>query len=368
LAPLSRAALARLPKAELHLHFEGAVLPGDLRALYPRTRRPPLPRSRWRTLYSFHGFGGFLKAFGGLCALLETPDDFGRLVPRLAVRLRRQGVRRAELLLSLPVHTRRGLSAESVLESILARREAARAAGVEIGLILDGVRQWGAEALAPCVDLGRRYRDQGVLGIGLGGDETSRPPEEFRPLFERARDQGLRTVLHSGETGSAAALARDLRVLRPERVGHALRAAEQPRLLDALAEAGTPVEVAVTSNWRTGLIPRRADHPLPEFLRRGVRVVLATDDPAFFGCDLLGEYERAQRLCRLSASRVRALALGSLEAAFTAPGAGRPWLPIPAPSGGARDGECAAGGPPAPRLRPSGAVRGFPGRGPRRTP
>lgn len=313
---LSRAELARLPKAELHLHLEGAVLPGDLRALYPRTRRPPSPRRSWPALYRFEGFRGFLRAFGAVCQLLQEPEDFGRLIPRLVSRLARQGVRRAELLLSLPVHLRRGLNGEAVLESILERRASARRRGVDVGLILDGVRQWGAEALAPCVELARRYRDRGVLGIGLGGDEISREPGEFAPLFRRARGSGLRTVLHAGEIGSPRAIERDLRLLEPQRLGHALRAGEDPMLMDRLAALGIPVEVAITSNWRTGLLKKPADHPLPQFLEHGVRVVLATDDPAFFRTNLLAEYAQAQRLFGLGPARLRALAHESLRASF----------------------------------------------------
>jgi adenosine deaminase len=314
---LDRVALARIPKAELHLHLEGAVSLGDLRALYPRGRRPPLPRRSWPALYRFEGFHGFLRAFGSVCQLLERPEDFGRVIPRLASRLVRQGVRRAELLVSLPVHQRRGLEGEAILESILERRDAARRRGVEIGLILDGVRQWGADALAPCIDLARRYRERGVLGIGLGGDEGARGPAEFAPLFRRARRCGLHTVLHAGEIGPPAAIERDLRALEPQRLGHALRAAEDTMLLDRLAARRLPVEVAVTSNWRTGLLRSRAEHPLPRFLEHGVRVVLATDDPAFFRTTLGAEYAQAQRLFGLSPECMRALARESLRASFT---------------------------------------------------
>jgi adenosine deaminase len=109
---------------------------------------------------------------------------------------------------------------------------------------------------------------------------------------------------------------RAIEVLAPERLGHALRAAEDPRLIDRIAACGIPVEVAVTSNWRTGLLKRRADHPLPRLLEAGVRVVLAADDPAFFRTTLVGEYAQAQRLFGLMPRQVRALARESLRAAF----------------------------------------------------
>lgn len=363
---LSRAALARLPKADLHLHLEGAVTPADLRALYPPSRRPPVPRRQWPSLYRFRGFAGFLRCFGALCGLLQTPEDFGTVVLRLARRLRRQGVRRAEILLSLPVHLRRGLSGEAVLEAILSRRQAAARLGVDFGLILDGVRQWGPGALEPCLALGRRYRAQGVLGMGIGGDEASLPAEAYAPLFRRAREAGLATVAHAGEIGGPEEIVRALRALEPQRLGHGLRAAEDPRLLDELAERRLPVEVAVTSNWRTGLLRRRADHPLPRFLRHGVRVVLATDDPAFFGATLVGEYALAQRLWGLSAARLRALARASLRASFAGGGGaglrsrgGPRRAPLAPPSAGARRWR-------APR--PSAAHRDARGRAPRRTP
>jgi adenosine deaminase len=351
----ARAALARLPKAELHLHLEGAITSGDLRSLYARGRRPPVPRRRWASLYRFQGFGGFLRAFGAVCALLETPGDFGAAARRVCRRLRRQGVRRAELLVSMPVHLRRGLSGEAILDSLGESARQARALGLEIGFILDGVRQWGPESLAPCVDLARRCRGRGVLGIGVGGDERARPPEEYAGLFRRARRAGLRTVAHAGETGGPEEIARVLRFLEPERLGHALRAAEDPRLLDLLAERRIPVEVAITSNWRTGLLRRRADHPLPEFLRRGVNAVLATDDPAFFGASLIDEYAFARRLCGLDARGVRRLAAASLRAAFVNPAPGAPERSRPAgaaPERACRPPAAARGGPvPAPPRR-----------------
>lgn len=355
MSPRARALLARLPKAELHLHLEGALTPADLRGLYARGRRPPVPRSRWASLYRFRGFGGFLRAFGAVCALLDAPADFGAAALRVARRLRGQGVRRAEILVSLPVHLRRGLRGEEVLESLSESVAAARALGLSLGFILDGVRQWGPESLAPCVELARRFAGRGVLGIGMGGDERARPPEEYAPLYRRAREAGLRTVVHAGETGGPEEIARALRALEPERLGHGLRAAEDPRLLERLAERRIPVEVAITSNWRTGLVRRRADHPLAEFLRRGVNAVLATDDPAFFRTTLTDEYLLAARLCGLDAAGTRRLAAASLRAAFVSP-------PPAAPARIRRAGAPPAGGARRPAAAPAAPVPASPRR------
>ena len=141
-----------------------------------------------------------------------------------------------------------------------------------------------------------RYRDRGVVGVGLGGLEAQYPPEPYRPAFELAHAEGLASVPHAGEVVGPRSVRGALDALGADRIRHGIRAVEDPGLVRELAGRGTVLDVCPISNLRTKAVGSLDEHPLPRLAAAGVRCSISTDDPAMFGTDLTRDYEAATSL------------------------------------------------------------------------
>ena len=188
-----------------------------------------------------------------------------------------------------PDFVRHGLRTQELTAAI--RAGLARVPGIEIALIADLVRDSGAENAAVTLEEVNEVKDQGVIGIGIGGSEQAYPPEPFAAVFEKARQLGFHTTAHAGEAAGAASIWGAIRSLHVERIGHGTRAYEDEPLLDFLAAQKIALEMCPISNMRTGVVPRIDDHPIRRFFERGILVTVNTDDPKMFGTSLAQEYE-----------------------------------------------------------------------------
>jgi aminodeoxyfutalosine deaminase len=167
---------------------------------------------------------------------------------------------------------------------------------VEIRLTPDIVRSFPLEDAHHVVEHSVRYRDRGVVGVGLGGLEADFPPEPFAPVFERVRSEGLASVPHAGEVAGPGSVRGALDALGADRIRHGFRAIEDPDLVEELRDRGIVLDVCPISNVRTGAVPTLEEHPLRELVAAGVRCSVNTDDPAMFDTDLEREYEAAASL------------------------------------------------------------------------
>jgi len=327
----SKSFIQSLPKAELHLHLEGSVDPATLAEL-SRLYHTPLPteNNRYdvagsgdvpteedvRRLYSYKDFNGFLLAFKSVTERLRSPEDYELVTYRLMQKLRQQNVMHAEVYVSIGVIRWRGQPVEPIFEGMERGRERGqRDFGVSLLWIFDAVRHFGPEAAAEVFELAARLRDRNVVGIGIGGDEARGPAEWFRDIYKKAADSGLRLTAHAGETTGPESVWGALNI-GAERIGHALAAAQDPELLEVMAEKQVPVEVCVTSNVRTGTCRELRDHPVRKFFDQGLMVTLNTDDPAMFQTSLNKEYEMVQQEFEFTDDHLRELARNSFEASF----------------------------------------------------
>lgn len=314
--------IRRLPKAELHLHLEGTILPSTLVELSVRHDAKPLTLPEAEALYQFSDFTGFLESFKAVTRLLIGPDDYELAAWRMMEHLKAQGVVHAEVFISVGVIYLWRNHDATAFEPIFAGLERARERGQkELGLslywIFDAVRHFTLEEAVrvfhKAIELKRTY--PAIIGIGLGGDERVAGSEPFRALYTEARAAGLRLTNHAGETTGPEAI-REALSIGSERIGHAFSATRDFYLMEDLKERGIPLELNPTSNVRTGVCASFDVHPLRKYFDSGLLVTLNSDDPAFFGSDLANEYLLAHTVQRFTRKELRQLAANSIRASF----------------------------------------------------
>ena len=311
--------IAVLPKAELHVHLEGAVEPLHLSRLATKhqTALAAGGEQAIQALYTTRDFAGFLEAFKIVCQHLQTPVDYEFITYRVLRRLSRQQVRYAEIIISAGVMLWNGQNIVTLFTGIDAGARKAQAEfGIRVQWIFDVVRQFPVEQAWGVARAAAALRSRGVVALGIGGDETAAPAERFQEIFAFARDHGLHLVAHAGETVGPESIWSALNHLGAERIGHGLTAAHDPALLDHIGSRQLPVEICLTSNLRTGGIAELNQHPLRQYFDRGLNVSLHSDDPTLFGTDLNREYLLAHEAFGFNQFELRRLAMNSFESSF----------------------------------------------------
>jgi aminodeoxyfutalosine deaminase len=314
--------IRRLPKAELHLHLEGTILPETLVQLSSRPGRRPLTLPEAEALYQFTDFTGFIESFKAVTRLLTDPEDYEIAAWGMMQHLAAQGVIHAEVYVSVGVIYMWRNHDPEAFEPIFAaleraRERARRELGLSLYWIFDAVRHFTVPEAERVFRKAAAMRAEypAIVGIGLGGDERRCGSEPFRALYAQARAAGLRLTNHAGETTGPEAIWEALSI-GSERIGHALSAIAAPSLLAELKSRGTALELNPTSNVRTGVCPSFAAHPLRRLFDLGLLVTLNSDDPAFFGSDLAHEYLLAHTQQAFTRDELRRLAAHSFRASF----------------------------------------------------
>jgi aminodeoxyfutalosine deaminase len=291
------------PKIELHVHLEGAVLP-DLLLRIARRNHVSLPvddLEGLRSLYAFRDFAHFIEVYTMSVAALRVERDFRELVVAYAEQAKAHGGVYVEAIFGPSDPVRLGASWDEVFSGYCDGAQSAwEEHGVQVALTPDIARQYPIEEAELVGRYAAKYRDRGIVGLGLGGLEDGHPPEPFAGVFAAAREAGLASVPHAGEVVGPASVRGALDALRADRIRHGIRAVEDPALVSELAERRLVLDVCPYSNLRTGAVPSFEAHPLPLLHRAGVPCSLSTDDPAMFDTDLVREYEHAVTRWRIS--------------------------------------------------------------------
>jgi adenosine deaminase/aminodeoxyfutalosine deaminase len=314
--------IRRLPKAELHLHLEGTILPATLVELSARHDRRPIALPEAEALYQFTDFTGFLMAFKAVTEHLVSPGDYELAAWRMMQRLAAQGVVHAEVYVSVGVFLHWRNPDPDAFDPIFAgleraRERALRELGLSLYWIFDAVRHFAIKEAEQVFRKAAELRPAhpSIIGIGLGGDERRTGSEPFRALYTKARTAGLRLTNHAGETTGPEAIWEAL-AIGSERIGHALSAVHDESLLRELKARRISLELNPTSNVRTGVCPSFAAHPLRRYFDLGLLVTLNSDDPAFFGSDLANEFLLAHTQQGFTHEELRQLAANSIGASF----------------------------------------------------
>jgi aminodeoxyfutalosine deaminase len=292
-------ALTPYPKIELHVHLEATVQPETLLAIAKRNGQP-LPADTvegLRELYRFRDFDHFIEVWILTTNCLRTEDDFRRVVVDYAAEAKRHGAVYLEAIFSPIERTWRGVDWDEIFGGYCdGAQEAREAHGVEVRLTPDITRSAPLEDALALVRHAARYRERGVVAVGLGGEEAQYPAEPFAPAFRAAREAGLGSVPHAGEVVGPPSIRAALDALEADRIRHGIRAVDDPGLVRELADRGLVLDVTPISNVRTGAVSSLAEHPLPRLVGAGVPCTVSTDDPVMFDTDLTREYEAVEAL------------------------------------------------------------------------
>ncbi len=314
--PRPSAFVRSLPKAELHLHLEGAIEAQTLLEIQRSHGLQDATLAEVERLYQYSDFDGFLVSFKDITAHLKVPEDYELITYRLMERLKAENVLHAEVYVSVGVCLYRKQDFAAIFEALeRGRLRGERDFGISLLWIFDAVRHFGSAEAQRVAELAVQYRERNVVGFGIGGDERRAGPELFREVYHYCAEHGLRLTAHAGETTGAESIWGALN-LGAERVGHALSAQQDRDLLQELGERQVPVEICVSSNVRTGVCPNVGDHPVRRYFDEGLMVTINTDDPSMFGTTLSGEYQLLQENFGFSDDHLRELARNSFEAAF----------------------------------------------------
>ncbi len=317
-----RAALAAMPKAELHLHLDGSLRVATALEL-ARTRGVDAPRDAeaMRAVLvapmPCTSQAELLRAFDLPIALMQDAEALERIAAELVETKAAENVRYVEIRWGPLLHVARGLSLSDGIAAVArGARDAAARTGTVVRLICTALRSHDPAANVELARVAAEFRDEGLTGWDLAGGEEQFPdPELHRAAFAAARDGGLRITVHAGEWGGAAQVRRALE-LDPERIAHGPGAVDDPDLCRELIARNVTLDLCPSSNWQAGIVPSIAAHPLARLHRLGVPVTLSTDDTTVSDLSLTDEYERALDQIGLTTDELWAIDLHALDVAF----------------------------------------------------
>ncbi len=311
--------LRKMPKVELHVHLEGTFRPATLLSL-ARKNGVPLPADdeagleRW---FRFRDFDHFVEIYVTCSRCLKDPADFHRLALDFLAEQAVQNVLYSEVHFTISTHLWNGLDGEGIRQALdEAAAEALRRHGIRMRLIPDIVRNMETERADATLRWAVDGKNDGVVAIGLAGIELGYSNEPFRAHFATAKQEGLHCVAHAGETGGPDSIRSVLEVCGAERIGHGIRAIDDPALLQRLVEDRIPLEVCPSSNVALGVVRSLEEHPVKRLLEAGIVVTINSDDPPLFGTDLTSEYLKLHRAFGYSRRQLAQLSMNGLRHAF----------------------------------------------------
>ncbi len=307
-----------LPKAELHLHIEGSLEPEMLFALAQRNgvAIPFATVEDVRAAYQFSNLQDFLDIYYQGMGVLLTEQDFYDLTWAYLLRAQADNVRHVEIFFDPQGHTDREVAFDTVIGGILRALDDGREQlGISSGLILCFLRHLDEDAAFETLAQAEPWLDR-ILGVGLDSSEVGHPPEKFARVFAAAKAKGLKLVAHAGEEGPPEYVWQALDILHIDRIDHGNRTMEDAALVRRIADEGLALTVCPLSNLKLCVTPSVSDSPVKAMLDAGLKVMLNSDDPAYFGGYVGDNYRAVAEALGLSAAEVVTLARNSIEAAF----------------------------------------------------
>lgn len=284
-----------VPKAELHVHLEGSIQPTTLLTLARRNgvELPVQTVDEMHKWFTFRNFRHFVEIYFAITRCLKTAEDYELIAYEFGANMARQNIRYGEVTFSASTHAfSLGIPFDTYFAGLTRGRQRARDEfGVEMRWVFDIVRDVPDEALNRkraeyTLAVAKEAIQDGVVALGLGGAEEGHPPEPYAPFFDAAREAGLHSVPHAGETVGPVSVWGAIHALGAERLGHGIRSVEDPQLVEYLKQRQIPLEVCPMSNIHLGVYDSIANHPFPLLHASGIPFTVNSDDPPLFNTSL----------------------------------------------------------------------------------
>lgn len=312
-----------MPKVELHVHLEGSVRPETFLTLAKRHKisLPAEDVEGLRTWYTFRDFSHFVEIYMAISSCLRSAEDIELIAREFLAGQAEQNIVYSEVTFT-PYNQffNCGLGFREQLEAVnRARTWGEKELGVRMGIIIDIPREHPTEAGTRVADWVIQGYGDGIIAMGLGGPEQGNPPSKFRRAFERVREAGIPCILHAGETDGPLSIWNAIEVADTRRIGHGVRAIEDPRLMDHLRQTQLALEVCPTSNICLGVYPSLSVHSLPKLMEYGLRITINSDDPPMFNTTLTNEYLACSKAFGWGLETVERLALNAVDVALLQP-------------------------------------------------
>ena len=307
---------------DLHLHLDGAITVGiakqlaQLQDITLPTEDDDALRAMLSVPEDCTSLNDFLSCFALPDSLMQTAEGLREAVRLVMDDALSQGVIYAELRFAPQLHTDGGMTQE---EAVLAALDGLKRSALKGNLILCCMRgENNADANDETLALAEKYlvEDGGVVAIDLAGAEALYPTKDYRALFSRAKEYGVPFTIHAGEADGADSI-RDAIAFGASRIGHGVRCYEDAALIELVRERGIPLEMCPTSNRQTHAVESMDDYPFMDYLDKGLKVTLNTDDPAIEGVTLAGEYRYMEETFGLTEEQKTILLHNAIDAAFT---------------------------------------------------
>ncbi len=311
-----------IPKAELHLHLDGSVRPKTVLEL-AKQGGVPLPTGDLEELKDFlqatdstSSLVEYIEYFELPIAVLQSVPALERATYELCEDLKNDNVRYAEIRYGPWLHVQQGLSLTDVMRGVLSGWTAGRKAfGLEGGIIVTALRDMPPAQNVALAQVAGRFVNEGVVGFDLAGDEAGHPPILHEDAFRVARSLGLRITIHAGEAAGPESVRQAIS-MGAVRLGHGVRAQEDPDVIAMIRENGIQLDTAPTSNAQTKAVRRLDQHPLRRFHEQGIKVTISTDSRTVSDITLTREFEIVTRVLRCSREQVWAMNMQALEGGF----------------------------------------------------
>ncbi|ATG55830.1 adenosine deaminase [Brachybacterium ginsengisoli] len=324
---IDRTFIDSLPKAELHLHIEGTLEP-ELKLELARRNGVEIGQStveQVRATYEFTDLTSFLAIYYPAMEVLVTEQDFHDLAMAYLCRAAADGVVRAEIFFDPQAHTSRGIPFSTVIDGLWSAVQEAPSLGVDAALIMCFLRDHSVESARETLEASLPYRDR-IVGVGLDSDERGNPPEKFSEVFAAAKDAGYRLTMHCDidQEQSISNIATVLHTIGVERIDHGTNILEDPSLVAEAKQQGIGFTCCPVSN--SFVTEQMKGAEIVQLLREGLKVSIASDDPAYFGGyvgDNIAALAEAQHLTR---DEVVQLARNSLEISWADDARKQDWL------------------------------------------
>ena len=320
--------IKKVPKAELHLHIEGTLEPEHMFE-FAKRNNVSIPYNNVeeiKSAYNFKNLDSFLNIYYQGSKVLIHEKDFFDLTWAYILKCKEDNIVHTEIFFDPQTHLDRGISFDIVINGI---SKALDKANLEFGLtskiIMCFLRHLDEESGFKVLDQALKYKNK-IVGVGLDSSELGNPPKKFEKLFQKARDEGFLTVAHAGEEGPPEYIWDSINLLKVKRIDHGVQSLKDEKLVDLLIKEQIPLTVCPLSNIKLCVFDKIENHNLKKMLNKGLRVMVNSDDPAYFGGYLNKNLTETQLALDLSLEEIKTLIINSFKSSFLKDDKKKEWI------------------------------------------